>query len=150
MGIKIKAIKENYTADLDAEENGKWAPIADGIEFRIRRLRSKRVSDARDKIYGPFERALGPRKKDLPEEIEISCTVKLLSQHVIADWRGKNMVDDNGAPVPFSAENAAEILRDPETGKDLRATIITLAQDGEFFAPDSEETKIDEGNSQNT
>lgn len=146
--MKIKALKE-FRSDEALEEGGKWTTIADGVEFKIRRMRSKTVSTARDRIYGPFERAMGPRKKDLPDAIEVQCTVKLLSEAVVADWRGPGMVDDNDAVIPFTAENAAEIFSDPETGKDLRATVIQLALDGEFFAPDSDETEVDVGNSLN-
>jgi hypothetical protein len=143
--MKIKALSD-FRADEDAEENGKWTTIAEGVEFKIRRLRSKAVSKARDKIYGPFERAMGPRKKDLPESVEQECTIKLLATAVVVDWRGDGMVDDSGAPIPFSVDNATEILSDPDTGKDLRATLIALSMDGDFFAPDSEEAKADAKN----
>lgn len=144
--MKIKALGE-YKSDAQLEEEGKWTTLAEGVEFKIRRMRSKTVSKARDRIYGPYERALGPRKKDLPEELEIQCTINLLSEAVVADWRGPGMVDDENQPIPFSSENCKAVLSDPSTGKDLRATIIGLALDGEFFSPDSDEAKIDEGNS---
>jgi len=143
--VKIKAFNE-FRSDDDLEENGKWTTIAEGVEFKIRRLRSKIVAKARDKIYGPFERAMGPRKKDLPDHIERECTIKLIAEAVVADWRGPGMVDDTGKPIPHTVENAVAIFSDPETGKDLRATVIQLSMDGEFFAPDGEDTKADEGN----
>jgi hypothetical protein len=144
--VKIKALKE-FKSDEQLEEEGKWTTITDGVEFKIRRMRSKTVSKARDRIYGPYERAMGPRKKELPEAVELQCTVNLLSEAVIADWRGEGMVDDSDQPIPFTVDNCKAVLSDPETGKDLRATIITLALDGEHFAPDSEEATADEGNS---
>lgn len=144
--MKIKAL-EVYKHDEEAEENGKWAPIAEGVEFKIRRLRSKIVQTARDRIYGPFERAMGPKTKELPEAIEKQCTIKLLSTALVTDWRGDGMVDDDGNPIPFTAENAAAIFSDEETGKDLRGAVINLSTDGDFFAPESETAKIDEGNS---
>lgn len=144
--MKIKAFAE-FRHDEDAEENGKWTTIAEGVEFKIRRLRSKAVSKARDRIYGPFERAMGPRKKDLPDPVEIECTTRLLAEAVVADWRGPGMVDDSGQPIPFSVETAREIFSDPETGKDLRATVINLSMDGEFFSPESEDAQADEKNS---
>lgn len=146
MAIKVKALKD-FRHDEDAEENGKWTTLADGVEFKIRRLRSKVVNKAREKIYGPHERAMGPRKKELPAQLEEMCTIRLLSEAVVVDWRGPGMVDDENKPIPFSVENCAEVLSDPDTGKDLRVTIINLSMDGEFFSPDDEDVKADAGNS---
>lgn len=143
--VKIKALQV-FRTDEDAEENGKWVPIADGVEFKIRRLRSKTVNKARERIYGPHERAMGARRKELPEAIELLCTVSLLAESVIVDWRGEGMVDDDGNAVPFSVDTAKELLSDPETGKDLRSTVIQLSTDGELFSPDSPDVKADEGN----
>jgi hypothetical protein len=89
---------------------------------------------------------MGPRKKELPDAIENQCTIKLLSEAVVADWRGPGMVDDEDKPIPFSVENAVAVFSDPDTGKDLRATVIALSMDGDFFAPDSEDAVADAGN----
>ena len=145
MALKIKALQE-FRSDEKLEEEGKWTTIAEGVEFKIRRMRSKVVEKARERIYGPHERAMGQRRKNLPEALEIQCTCNLLAQAVLADWRGEGMVDDKGTPIPFTAENAYELFNDPETGKDLRSTVINLAMDGEFFSPNSEETVADAGN----
>lgn len=136
--MKIKAFS-NLRSDEAAEENGKWGEVAPGVEFLIRRIRSKTVMAARRKIYGPYERSMAG--KELPDAIETQCTVKLLSQAVVADWRGENMVDDTtGLPVPFSVETAAALFSDKDTGKDLRSVVLGLANDGDFFAPgDTEE-----------
>jgi hypothetical protein len=143
--VKIKALQD-FRSDEQAEEEGKWATIAEGVEWKIRRLRSKAVTKARDKIYGPYERAMGPRKKDLPDAVELQCTIKLISEAVVVDWRGPGMVDDDGKAIPFTVDNCVAVLEDPETGKDLRATVINLAMDGDFFSPDSPEVKVDEKN----
>jgi hypothetical protein len=141
--MKIKAFN-NFRSDAKIEEEGKWADIAPGVQFKIRRLRSKLVMDARRRIYGPHERAMNG--KDLPDATETMCTIALLSQSVIADWRGEAMIDDDtGQPVPFSVENCAAVVGHPETGKDLRGIVITFANDSEFYAP--EDTAADLGNS---
>lgn len=143
--MKIKALQV-FRTDEDAEENGKWATIADGVEFKLRRLRSKAVNKARERIYGPYERAMGPRKKDLPEAVEVQCTINLLAEAVVVDWRGEGMVDDNGNAIPFSVDTAKEIFGDPDTGKDLRATVIGLSMDDGLFSPEDEDVKADAGN----
>lgn len=146
MGIKVKALSV-YKSDDKLEEEGKWAPIAEGVEFKIRRARCKLVEEARERIYGPHERSLGRAKKKLPEKLEVTLTCQLMSQAVIADWRGEGMVDDNGAPIPFTPENCFEVVSDAETGKDLRSVILQYAMDGEFYDPTSEDATSDEGNS---
>lgn len=143
--MKIKALKV-FRTDEDAEENGKWATIAEGVEFKLRRLRSKAVNKARERIYGPYERAMGARKKELPEAIEVQCTINLLAEAVVVDWRGDGMVDDDGNSIPFSVDVAKEIFGDPETGKDLRATVIGLSMDDGLFSPEDEDVKADAGN----
>lgn len=144
MALKVKAFS-SFRADEEKEEKGVWQTIADGVEFRIRRMRSKPVLDARKRIYGPFERAQRNSNQDLPDAVELQCTVNLLSQAVIVDWRGPGMVDDNGEPIPFTPENCHEILMDKETGKDLRTMVISLSSDAELFAP--EDLADDAGNS---
>lgn len=140
--MKIKAFA-NLKSDEQIENEGKWADMAPGVQFKIRRLRSKVVQDARRKIYGPHERSMNG--KDLPDAIETMLTVRLLSESVVADWRGDAMVDDEtNQPVPFNAENAAVLFKDPETGKDLRALALGFANDAEFYAP--EDTDADKGN----
>lgn len=140
--LKIKAFA-GMRSDEALEAEGKFAEVAPGVEFKIRRIRSKPVMDARRKIYGPHERAMAG--KDLPEKIETMCTIRLLSEAVVVDWRGEEMKDDEtGEPVPFTTENAAALFSDPETGKDLRSVVLNLANDGDFYAP--EDTQADTGN----
>ena len=141
--MKIKAF-EQFRSDANAEENGKIADITPGIWMKVRRIRSKPVMDARRKIYGPHERAMNG--KDLPDPIEVMCTIRLMSEAVVTDWGGTDMVDDEtGDPVPFTVENAAKVFGDPETGKDLRSLVLGFANDPEFYAP--EDVAADMGNS---
>lgn len=142
--MKIKALQV-HTSHPAIEEAGVWVPVADGVEFRVRRMRSESVSKARDRIYGPAERTMGNKK--IPDKLETELTCRLLSQAVIVDWRGAGMVDDSGNPVKFTPENCEAILHDPDYGRDIRALVINAAMDGDQFVPDSEETKADEGNS---
>jgi hypothetical protein len=148
MAIKVKAFS-SFRSDEKKEEEGVWQTIADGVDWKLRRMRSKPVLDARKRIYGPFERAQRGSDKDLPDAVELQCTVNLLSQAVVVDWRGPGMVDDKGEPIPFTPENCAEILRDPDTGKDLRSLVISLSTDAEVFAPETapEDLQADAGNS---
>jgi len=141
--MKIAGL-QSYKSFEQIEEEGVWVPMAQDIEWRIRRMRSKPVERAKDRIYGPHEKAM--RGKDLPDELETELTKRLLSQAVVIDWRGEGMVSDSGETVPFSPEMAYELLNDPETGKDLRAAVISYAMDGDLFVPDEGV----EGNSENT
>lgn len=147
--MKIKALK-SFASDSTAEDEGKWAPITEGIEFKIRRLRSKPVQEAQRRIYGPFERA--SRGKELPDAIETQCTIHLISQAIVVDWRGPGMVEEilKGketveVPVEFSVEKCAQLISDPEIGRDLRASVLSFATDSDFYAPVEQE--LDLGNS---
>lgn len=140
--MQIKALQV-FKHDDRKETDGVWCPIAPGVEWRIRRMRSKPVEEAKERLYGPYERVMN---KNLPEALETDLTCKLLSQAVVVDWRGEGMVNDSGEPVPFSVELAEALLKDKDTGKDLRATIISLAMDSEQFRPDSQDVKDDAKN----
>lgn len=152
--MKLKALSDAFSSDRDAEENGRFMDVADGIQFQIRRARSKAVTDARKRIYGPYERAMKHRD-ELPPELEVKLTIDLLSQAVITGWRRANigddakmvyspMTDDDGIEQPFSSELVASLLRNPDYGKDLRQTVIILSSDGDMFRP--EEAAEDKGN----
>ena len=141
--MKIKALSDYKSFDA-LEEEGIWFPMAADVEFKIRRMRSKAVERARERIYGPVERVM--RGKDIPDEMDLKLTKKLLSEAVISDWRGKGMVDDEGAAIPFSTSTCYQILDDPETGRDIRSTVITASMDGTNYRPDSEDSKEDEKN----
>lgn len=141
--MKIAAL-QSFVSHEDIEEAGVWCPIAPGVEFKIRRMRSKAVERAKERLYGPHEKAM--RGKDLPDALEIDLTKRLLSQAVIVDWRGEGMVDDNKQPIPFNAENCYAVLSDPETSKDLRGTVIAFAMDGNVFVPDSDANQAAAGN----
>lgn len=141
--MKIAAL-EGFKSFEQLEEEGVWCTIAQGVEWKIRRMRSKAVERAKDRIYGPHERAM--RGKDLPDQLETELTKRLLSQAVVVDWRGPGMVDDSGVAIPFSSDACFEILSDPDTGKDLRGTIIAFAMDASVFTPETDEVKGDEGN----
>lgn len=131
--VKIKGL-QSFRSFEQIEDEGVWFPMGPGIEFRIRRMRSKIVERAKDRIYGPHERAM--RGKDLPDELELELTKRLLSQAVVVDWRGEGMVDDQDQPFPFSADNCYALLSDPEIGKDLRGAVISASMDGSIFVPD--------------
>lgn len=141
--MKIAAL-QSFKSYEELEEEGVWCMIAPGVEWKIRRMRSKPVERAKDRLYGPHEKAM--RGKDLPDALEIDLTKRLLSQAVVVDWRGEGMVDDKGVPIPFSSDNCFEILSDPDTGKDLRGTVISFAMDGSVFTPESDDNKAAAGN----
>ena len=143
--VKIKGLA-SFRSFEQLEEEGVWFPMGPDIQFKIRRMRSKAVDRARDRIYGPHERAM--RGKELPDELELELTKRLLSQAVVVDWKGKGMVDDHDQPYPFSPDNCYDLLSDPDLGKDLRGTIIAASMDAEIFRPD-EGTEGNSGPSSN-
>jgi hypothetical protein len=142
--MKIKAFN-SHKSFPELEEAGIWAPVAEDVEFKIRRMRSESVSKARDRIYGPTERVMGSKK--IPDKLETELTCRLMSEALIVDWRGKGMVDDHGVAIPFTKETCFEVLSDNDYGRDLRAMVIGVAMDGDQFVPTSPDVVVDEGNS---
>lgn len=141
--MKIAAL-QSFVSHEDIEEEGVWCPIAADVEFKIRRMRSKTVERAKERIYGPTEKAM--RGKDIPDALEVEFTKRLMSQAIVVDWRGAGMVDDAGNAIPFTADNCYAVLSDEATSKDLRGLIIQFAMDGNIFVPESDENKAAAGN----
>jgi hypothetical protein len=134
---KLSSVK----IDPELADKGVWIPYREDIEFKIASLKSKAYSDFMRKAGR--QRQKGFRKKDLrPDEVE-PLMKKGLARFCLLDW--KNIEDEDGTPIPYSAEQAEEWLSDPEL-VEMYEFVLECARDISLY---QNEIKEDEkGNSE--
>ncbi len=123
---KFKTL-EIFRSDKSAAEEGKWFPVGGGAELKIRSARSKTVQDARERIFGPYDRTLRGAAK-LPEELNRKLNRQLCAEAMVADWKGIFGADDK--EIPYSATACEEAL---EQYDDLMEIVVSTAFESELF-----------------
>lgn len=127
--------------DLDLANNGTWANFS-GVKFLVRRisadepqaLRSKLVMENLDALQADPE---GQVAKDLQEQID----VRVLAETVLIGW--ENLENDDGTPMDFSPEQAAQILSDKRYG-DLRTFVQNYSFNRENYQRKAEQAVAEE------
>ena len=123
-----------YEVDTDLQETGKWFKdvMADGkgVDLKLRRVSSKYASRIRIELDKQYADHLDKNGQYTNEDIAIDVLCKHLGTGVVADWRGPMFVNEDGSPMPYSADVAVVLMtRIP----DLRARILQLSMDLENF-----------------
>jgi hypothetical protein len=94
-----------YKTDKNAEVNGVWIEVDDGVEWLIARLNNERAREMRRKLEKPYRSF-----QSIPDKVSEEILRKVIASTVLLDWKG--MTDDNGKAIPYSAEKAEELLKD--------------------------------------
>lgn len=100
--------------DVSKFTTGTWVEIL-GAQFKVARAGNPE-----------YERALedsGFRKKEDPQE-KARALYSAVSTGILKDW--KDVVDAQGQPIPFTVDNAVEVLLD---NPDLASRVLAEAND---------------------
>jgi len=105
--------------DTKKETEGTWIdhPKMD-IRFKIRRTGGENsdFSNAANKVMRPYWRMMeGGKNKKPDEKLLKSANEKLAAlyaEHVLMDWSGEDVVDEEGNALAFTVEAATKVLRD--------------------------------------
>lgn len=116
-----------FATDKNAIEDGRWFPIGNGARFKIRSARSKAVQEARERIYGPYDRTLRGVAK-LPKEVSDRLSRQLAAEGMLADWDGVTGEDEKA--IPFNVENAIAAF---EQYEDLLEIVVSTSLESELF-----------------
>ena len=122
---KLSAIR----TDLQRAENGTWVPFAEGIEVCIASLNSERFKAARRRLLKPHLRQLRAGTGEAGEKI-LELIKPAVARFIVVDWR--NLQDDDGRPIPYSADKCLELFGDP-TLQDFYAWVLNTAGESELF-----------------
>lgn len=133
-----KNLQKKYAVDLNLEEDGKWIKF-DGFELKIRRLNSKASDKARSEAVKPYQDNI--QNNTLTDEAAEEILNKQICYGIIADWRGDDIVDDDGKPVPFSGDAALEVFGSQEM-KDLKSTILAYSNDAAIYRKKVEDEAV--------
>lgn len=121
-----------YKSNSEKEKEGKWIPIADGVEFLVKRYggaNNSKVKEMNAKFVKPYARQL--QKGLLPEDVERRIYVKTFVHVSMVDWKG--VLDGNGDVIEYSTDAAIDLFTQlPELFDD----VATIASDFETFKED--------------
>lgn len=92
-----------YKTNKVAEENGVWVVFDDDVEVKVARLNNKKARDLRRTLEKPYRNF-----STIPDKAAEEILIKVVAQAVIKDWKG--VTDEDGAVIPFNAENAIAVL----------------------------------------
>jgi hypothetical protein len=100
--VKLASLR----ADSALERAGDWvdAMSIPGVSFKVRSINYPPYTVARDMLFQRLRRKYGA--KPTPQDVMTSELGKLYAQHILLDWKGFD--------EPYSAENAMQVLSDPE------------------------------------
>lgn len=118
---------ERYTTDKQAEEDGVWVDLGDGIEIRIRRVKSPTARKVLRQLQAPYEH-LRRTGRPLPASVETEITRKWAAHGLLVDWKG--VTGKGGEELPFSPQNALAVLQDFE---DFADDVAYFAREVETF-----------------
>lgn len=99
---KLSALKQSK----EKQNEGVWVNF-EGVQFKLARLGNDNY-----KAMIAAESAANRERKERGEPVRDADQfwVELLASTVLVGWR--DLEDDNGSPLPYSADEAAKILQD--------------------------------------
>ena len=100
--------------DVKKFTEGTWVSIF-GAEFKVARAGNPEYEKALE--------ASGYRKKEEPEQ-KLRALYTAVATGILKDW--KEVVDADGKPIPFSVDNATEVLLE---NPDLASRVLSEAND---------------------
>lgn len=120
--MKFSAMRTNR----EKEDNGVWAPVAEGLEVKVARVNNHAYQDYLRKLTR--EKLGTVRAGELGSKVAEDITALAVSKYILLDW--KNLQDDAGADIPYSQAKAFELLKE---SRDFLRIIINISSDAEIF-----------------
>lgn len=127
-------ILQKFEKDTDAEENGRWFTVAEGLEFLIARANNPTHIRVMEKLSRKHKADLSTGM--LATDVLIELTEECYAEAIWLDWRGDLTYD--GKVVKNSKEVRLTMLRDRRL-KDMKDAIYSVAANGDAFAKEEQE-----------
>jgi hypothetical protein len=102
------SIYDLYGTDTSLENEGMWIGLKGDIKIKITYFGNKKNKSYLEKLRAPYKTQI--RKGTLDPSIEEELTLKAMSRFVLVDWEG--MTTQEGKELPYSVENAYQILKE--------------------------------------
>jgi len=123
-------LKELYSTNPEAEEEGAWVAFGDGVELCIRSIKSKRLKSVMESHRRRFYR------KGFTNDAEDEVIATELSVAAVSEWRG--VTDDDNKSLPFSTENVKAVMRRYAW---LREDVVAAMRSRETFRVEDVQTQ---------
>jgi hypothetical protein len=120
--------------DLEKEQSGVWVKYRNTeVQFKIARAGSEEFQAACRKAR--LAHKIQAEDAEISEDENRAIIAPVLAKHILKDW--KNIEDDDGTPIPFTEQRAAEMLAQPEF-KDVVAAIMLESASADNFRKKAE------------
>jgi len=116
-----------FETDETAEREGVWVDMGDGLKVKVARFNNpahRKIVESLQKPYRNILRAGGR----LPADVQEDIAIRSMAEAILLGWEG--VTDEAGAPLAYSAANAAKVLGDL---RDFREQVAFLALEAETF-----------------
>jgi hypothetical protein len=118
---------KKYGTDAEAEVDGKWEDMGDGLKVRVARWLNRKFLRRMEDLQRPYryqiENGTLPRDKD--EEI----MTRLIAETILTGWEG---LEIGGKAVPYSLNAAVDILNRPDL-REFRDEVLRIARTNDRF-----------------
>ncbi len=120
-------IYELLETDTDAEEDGIWVEISDGVRVKIASTDSKRYREKVVQLLKPYRKILQAGGR-IPEAKQEQIAIESIVDGLLLDWKG--ITDRGGKTMKFNRENALKVITEL---KKFRELISEIAGEAETF-----------------
>lgn len=137
--MKLSSLK----IDADKIEGGDWIdniPDMGDLRLKVRGIQNASYRRMQSKLFDAVPRAKKQGGRVDPDEMD-RITSQCLAATVLIDWDG--IEGENGEPLPYSKEQASQLLTDPNFRRFRDAVIWAASQVGE---DEAEGEQADAGN----
>jgi len=114
--------------DLQKETQGVWIDFEVGIKLKIARARNLAYRELMTKLTEPHRKTIREGGMEFEELEDILKQVR--AETILLDWR--NIEDEAGNIITYSAKQALEFFRDPEL-RDFYTFVIVQSENMENF-----------------
>lgn len=127
----LSSLRDLYTTDLTAIENGTWFQLKRGNSLvKVRSFGSQVVSECNNNLTERYKAEL--KVVEIPSDSPANGLIlrELVAKAILTDW--KNVADEKGKELPFSTEAAYKILSE-EGIEELVMEIFDFSTNSESF-----------------
>lgn len=115
-----------------AEVEGVWVDAGAGLRLKIARAGNAAYEKILTRLTRPHIQRI--RQNTFPDDEMKKLVWQAMGEAVLLDW--ENLDDEDGNPIPYSAEKATELITEH---KDFRDMVAAYAQDATLFKAQLEE-----------
>jgi hypothetical protein len=124
-------IRKLFGTNKQAEIEGKWNDIGDGIELLVARIGNPQYQKEFMRISKPHRRSL--RRGTLNDEVAERLLIKVMAKNILLGWRG---LKEDDVEIEYSYTEAVRVLTEY---KDLRDIVSDIANEMDSFKDEDEE-----------